>query len=346
MHEIRITGDLESNLKTLPDGLFEHLWRVNYLRLQNTGIKKIPEGMLDGLASLDMLVLIEDELRLEDLPQTLFDYTSKLNNLQTSIPELQKKNLTEIRRLVQKHGKPTKRKENIEEYGELLLKRLYANVGTSINNSALQKIELLKRLEQYDGVVECLQKLGVGDKIEDIFKRDGSKIMEFDNGEISLWLNLSELNLRSIPEGSFDTVPNLTSVLLSGNKITELSSETFRNNPRLGQLGLVQNQISHLSNQLLSYTPNLMVLDIRENQLTKLPVGIKNMEKLTDLYLLGNPIDIGGPNDRFGGNRTKIVFSGLMGMGNTNPTKADPILNNPQLLMAYKMNNPGVFHNE
>ena len=35
-----------------------------------------------------------------------------------------------------------------------------------------------------------------------------------------------------------------------------------------------------------------------------------------------------------------------MGMGNSNPTKADPILNDPQLLMAYKMNNPGVFHNQ
>lgn len=71
---------------------------------------------------------------------------------------------------------------------------------------------------------------------------------------------LALTNLESVPEGLFDNTPNLVSLELSDNLLSEVPAGLFANTPKLETLALSRCQISALPAGLFASVPALQSL--------------------------------------------------------------------------------------
>ena len=100
--------------------------------------------------------------------------------------------------------------------------------------------------------------------------------------------NCSYSGLTHIP----DSLPEQTDwLLLAGNNISSLKTESNDTLYHLSQLDLYDNSISNISFEAIDHfiqTNTLMYLNISKNQLRNLPENIKNLTSLTTLKIHGN----------------------------------------------------------
>jgi len=100
------------------------------------------------------------------------------------------------------------------------------------------------------------------------------------------WLDLSRLNIISLD--GLENIPNITRVKdlnLSGNNLTTLVNNTFKNLNHLEWLDLSRNQIANIEPEAFNGLSELKSLYISENQLTILPEKV--FCHLTNLQRLG-----------------------------------------------------------
>ncbi|XP_034349390.1 platelet glycoprotein Ib alpha chain [Arvicanthis niloticus] len=101
-------------------------------------------------------------------------------------------------------------------------------------------------------------------------------------------LDLSHNNLQSLPSLG-QTLPALTSLTVSFNKLSSLSPGTLEGLSQLEFLYLQNNDLRSLPPGLLVSTTNLRKLDLSNNKLRELPPGLLDgLESLDTLYLQGN----------------------------------------------------------
>jgi hypothetical protein len=98
-------------------------------------------------------------------------------------------------------------------------------------------------------------------------------------------LDLSCNQLTDLPPNIFSKLSNLQWLDLSNNQLTGLTN-VFNNQTQLKHLILFGNQLTDLSDDVFRNLPDLEVLDLRNNQLTTTPNVSKNLLRC---YLEGNP---------------------------------------------------------
>uniref|UniRef100_A0A3B4FEC8 Leucine-rich repeat-containing protein 15-like n=1 Tax=Pundamilia nyererei TaxID=303518 RepID=A0A3B4FEC8_9CICH len=124
----------------------------------------------------------------------------------------------------------------------------------------------------------------------------------------------------AVPVETFHPLKQLSYLSLSGNKVSQLSRETFKGLSQiitlrlnrnmlqelqvgtlddlvnLGELSLQDNQITHLHRDLFSKTPKLQKLFLSNNKITSLPEGIfLNVPNLSQISLYENQLETLGP---------------------------------------------------
>ncbi|OWR55095.1 leucine-rich repeat-containing protein 47-like [Danaus plexippus] len=143
----------------------------------------------------------------------------------------------------------------------------------------------------------------------------GNKLTEFNENITSLKklkvLDLSRNQITSIPDSlnnmkelssinfssnkidhmpAFGDFPNLISIDLSNNKLTDFLNTEQANLPHLTDLKIKGNEIETLPGYIASTMPSLKNFDIGENKLKTLPGEIAGMAKLKELNLKGNKL--------------------------------------------------------
>lgn len=109
-------------------------------------------------------------------------------------------------------------------------------------------------------------------------------------GSLSLrQIDLSKCNMNLIELKGF---PNITSVNLHGNLITELADDSFENNPLIENLDLSSNSISRISDISFNRMRRLRNVDLSLNTIRKIePDTFANNQQLTSINLSRNFID-------------------------------------------------------
>ncbi len=104
-------------------------------------------------------------------------------------------------------------------------------------------------------------------------------------------VNLNEKNVTTLKPGDFDSLPQLTELVLSKNKIGELHPDLFQNLPELTELWLHTNQINELHPDTFQNLPELSILYLGHNQLTVMePETFRNLPRLKILWIQDNPL--------------------------------------------------------
>ncbi|QZA59211.1 NEL-type E3 ubiquitin ligase domain-containing protein [Candidatus Rhabdochlamydia porcellionis] len=163
-----------------------------------------------------------------------------------------------------------------------------------INNKTLTTLSdlltyrsILAQKQQLDHILnQWTKKASFGEDQAEAKKR----ILDFFNNSTKQDLNLSSLNLSSLPD-IFNIscfCHRLKELDLSENQLTTLP-DTFRNLSRLTRLSLSTNQLTTLP-KTLGNLSQLTMLDLGTNQLTTLPNTLGNLSRLTWLDLTANQL--------------------------------------------------------
>uniref|UniRef100_A0A8C4WZP4 Uncharacterized protein n=1 Tax=Eptatretus burgeri TaxID=7764 RepID=A0A8C4WZP4_EPTBU len=103
--------------------------------------------------------------------------------------------------------------------------------------------------------------------------------------EMCLHQNKTEHKLKSLPNGVFNKLTELTVLYLDGNKLQSIPSGVFDKLTQLTHLELDRNQLKSLPMGIFDKLTKLTYLELYSIQLQSLPMGI--FDKLTNLTVLG-----------------------------------------------------------
>lgn len=182
--------------------------------------------------------------------------------------------------------------------------KTYAKVNTFICNKCGLEIlyekdfDYLKNLLyldlSYNSIVE-LEPVFANVKSLDVLNLKGNKIKHLsrrifaDIQKLNV-LDLSENKIRILHNATF-MLPDLSTLILSDNAISDIDDNTFLGLESLTDLYLARNKIYDLSENCFRYNSQLNVLDLSGNKLDEVPLKtFSNTRKLQFLYLNGNNI--------------------------------------------------------
>ncbi|KAF5301243.1 hypothetical protein FQR65_LT00943 [Abscondita terminalis] len=122
-------------------------------------------------------------------------------------------------------------------------------------------------------------------------------------------LDLGRSGIRQLTEQSFKSVPDIQSIMLGGNFISQMDSNSIPRNIHQLHLGrnkikdlngtlvnltdlhwvfINSNELTTLDHQLPSVAPNLMLIHASHNKIEKLPQHLKTLTSLQSLFLNNN----------------------------------------------------------
>uniref|UniRef100_A0A8C4NFF5 Uncharacterized protein n=1 Tax=Eptatretus burgeri TaxID=7764 RepID=A0A8C4NFF5_EPTBU len=103
--------------------------------------------------------------------------------------------------------------------------------------------------------------------------------------------NKTEQKPKSLPDGVFNKLTELTVLYLDGNKLQSIPSGVFDKLTQLTRLELDRNQLKSLPMGIFDKLAKLTWLELYTNQLQSLPMGIfDKLTKLTRLELYSNQL--------------------------------------------------------
>lgn len=102
-------------------------------------------------------------------------------------------------------------------------------------------------------------------------------------------IDLSNCNMNAVELKGF---PNLTTVILRGNLITQLNADTFRNNTLIENLDLSYNAINHITAMAFHWLTYLRNLDLSFNMIRRIEIDtFRDNQQLTSINLSRNYIE-------------------------------------------------------
>lgn len=106
-------------------------------------------------------------------------------------------------------------------------------------------------------------------------------------------IDLSDNFITDIEPGTFAELQYLRTLVLDGNNLTHLDSRSLNiSSPKFQILHLTSNYISSMVNDTFRYVPSLTRLELADNSLTSLPTGIfDELQNLSYLTVSGNPFN-------------------------------------------------------
>ena len=234
-------------ITSLSSGDFDGLSSLKILRLNDNDLSSLPEDVFDGLSSLETLYLQENDL--SSLPEDVFDGLSSLKALRlndndlSSLPEDVFDGLSSLKAL-----------------------SLYDNDLSSLPEDVFDGLSSLETLSLYDNDLSSLP--------EDVF--DGLSSLET--------LSLEENDLSSLPEDVFDGLSSLKALYLYDNDLSSLPEDVFDGLSSLEALWLNDNDLSSLPEDVFDGLSSLKALWLQENDLSSLPEdvfdGLSSLEAL------------------------------------------------------------------
>lgn len=281
--------DLSHNeIKTLGnESDITKLKRLQGLYLQHNELIEIAGGALDGLISLRVFNISNNNLR--SLPEGLFTSSRELREIY-----LQNNEITDLASGI------------FHRLEQLLVLDLSGNKLTSnhIDDETFLGLIRLIVLNLSHNSLSHIE----GNTFKDLFflqildLRNNSIQHIQDNAFLSLYnlhtLNLAENRLHNINAHHFNGLFVLSKLTLSGNKLRSIDKQAFRNCSDLKELDLSSNNLDEVPEALkeLSF---LKTLDLGENKISGFGNGsFKGLSQLTGLRLIDNDI----------GNLTKGMF--------------------------------------
>ena len=104
------------------------------------------------------------------------------------------------------------------------------------------------------------------------------------------YLDLSNNELKKIPDEIFKNLSSIETLLLQGNPLEYLNRDTFRNMSELKTLDLIETEIDDFPPELTELNYNLITLWLDRNHLTEIP-QLNHLKKLELVRISKNPIE-------------------------------------------------------
>ena len=239
-------------IAALKPGDFDGLASLERLDLINNQLRALPDGAFDGLASLQELRL--DDNQLATLPDGVFD------------------GLTSLQRLL-----------------------LRSNYFGDWPDGAFDGLTSLQLLDLSNNDIESLPD-GAFDGLTSlqVLHLNGASIESLPDGAFDGLTSLRELDLqnnqlRALPDGAFDGLTSLFALFLNGNQLATIEAGAFDGLTSLVWLFLDSNQLAALPAGVFDGLTSLQKLDLHSNQLAALPAGVfDGLTSLRELHLQYN----------------------------------------------------------
>lgn len=257
---VSVTCDGASSLTMILQAIGRPTVTIDSLLITNTLIRRLPAFAFQGY-SVKRLVLrnnslseIDDEAFEGPLLTTLEELEIR-NNLLTDIPQ---EGSTKLRRLLTltlaKNEIETLNSSAFVNYrSKLILRKL------DLSSNQIRHVQT----EAFDGLAS-IQEINFDKNLLSSIPTEALRHLT-SLEDLSMGVNY----LKSVPNGAL-IFPNLKSLSLEVNQISNVSAEAFQGVPNLLYLYLSSNSFQTLDGEIFRYMPNLKVLAMGDNNLTKI----------------------------------------------------------------------------
>ncbi|XP_055619674.1 protein flightless-1 [Toxorhynchites rutilus septentrionalis] len=302
------------------DGKFpkniKHMSGVQWLKLDRTGIKEIPEEM-GKLLKLEHLSMKNNQLEklygeLTDL-NCLRSLNMRRNNIKSSGIPNELFDLDELTTLDLSHNKLKEVPEGLEKAKSLLVLNLSNNQIESIPPSLFINLTDLLFLDLSNNKLETLppqtrrlsnlQTLILNDNPLELFQL--RQLPSLQN-LVCLQMRNTQRTLTNFPT-SLDSLSNLQELDLSQNALSKIPDALY-NLANLKRLNLNDNVIQEIS-PLIENLAKLETLNLSRNQLVLLPSTLCKLQSLRRLYVNDNQLNFEGIPSSIGKLGALEVFS-------------------------------------
>ncbi|KAJ1529155.1 hypothetical protein ONE63_005964 [Megalurothrips usitatus] len=286
---------------TLTRKMFKGLTGVTSLSLANNGLTLLPSDLFEDIPGLENLLLLNN---LVQLPEDVFQSVLRLEILElgkndlTTLPVGLFRNLKKLQLLNLWKNKLTKLlPETFEDLTSLTSLDLRHNRLTSLPADVFKNLISLKNVNLNGNNFQTLPigLFSATKKLVSIQLSDGrNQNLTLPSGLFSNLPNLSTVDLYNdglteIPEDIFWGSSQLKSINLKNNHLRDLPSELFRNATNLEKLDLGFNDIHALSDNTFRQCSKLTDLDLSYNKVVNLTMNaFAGLENLKRLYMQNN----------------------------------------------------------
>lgn len=112
-------------------------------------------------------------------------------------------------------------------------------------------------------------------------------------------VELTGNKITEIPEGLFDNMTNLTTVYLGNNHISKLPENLFKNNKKVENIELSNNKLTEIKKDDFSNLPQLQIIQMEDNNIEKIEEGAFDGDvNLQSIYAPNNELE-GRPKKLF-----------------------------------------------
>ncbi|MDO4814013.1 MAG: NEAT domain-containing protein [Gemella sp.] len=377
---------LEKLDKTLADQLEDGEYTIGFSALRADG--KVQSSMLEGFFDENVKLVVKDGKKHVEMLNTMFadglldfrlqnkdgswsestkenygepDINNKYKNALFTIPveNVEEEKLGAV--LVSYMGGKDTDKGDVSKYARLLInfktpiykgfdgydipsKAEYTRVNSDrvLNRRLKRNAELdadqdgtvtAEELKDYKGDITIVNDLSdINDTFDDyvynysILKNAGPNVNS---------INISTNKITELPVDAFANATGLKEINLASNGITTLPEDLFKNNPLLEKVQISSNKLASLPSGLFKNNPNIKEIDLSQTGLVGLDKNIfASLPNLERLYLNGNSIAV-LPEELFT-NNTKLTHLNLDDNGVTKlPTSIGNLVN----LQSLSVNN-------
>ncbi|KAF7269746.1 hypothetical protein GWI33_017264 [Rhynchophorus ferrugineus] len=314
------------NLSSISKHSLKHLNNLERLELYNNQIKNLRDVPLCGLRKLKILDLSQNVLtdldefffqcdgEQEQIKLQLNDSVSRPNIYRTSFYNISGHSV-DISELDLSQNSIRTLGESLEKLEKLRFLDLSFNELTKVNNLHFATLSRLEKLVLKHNQLQHFQASIFENKTQlrvvDVSYNDLNEITVFNvprlqylnvgyNSLVTVILrnlpnlrevHLNDNNFAEISPDDFESLPNLFTINLSGNKLF-IIDRLFRNIPTVRYLDLSRNAISNLSGNTFNNLTDLRTLDLANNALTSLNGDpFLSLEYLEVLNLSSNALE-------------------------------------------------------
>lgn len=276
LQELEISGN--PWLEHLFLGTFSNQGNLTVLLLNFNRLKTVLPGMFDSLKQLEILQMKSNII--SSLPPLLFLNLNKLRVL-----DLSQNKLEEIKR------------ETFSGLAKLEVLKVNNNLISNLQYDTFHNVSQLtelhmegNRLTQLaDGIFSELQNLQVLNLRGNFLKSFSDEVFGSEPSD------LKELNLkgnRLIELSSLSSLTSLTDLILSSNRLFNLTEDVFKNVTALENLDLSENQLTSLPRNLFRDLFRIKALHLHNNNLSTVDAKLFEDQMLIEqLYLSNNQLE-------------------------------------------------------